>query len=74
MRKMALNLCILMIFALVAGCASSDGGKKAFFDTFDADSDGKITRDEYNRAFDNIDYNGNEILDDPEIGSVLSGH
>ena len=74
MRKKVLNLLILLILTLVSGCAPSGGGTNAFFDTHDYNSDGKISRDEYHRSFDSIDYNGDAVLDDGEIGSVLSGH
>ena len=65
---------MLMILAFISGCASSDGGANAFFGTHDHDGDGKISRDEYHRSFDEIDYNGDAYLDDGEMGSVLSGH
>jgi hypothetical protein len=74
MRKMTLNLCILMILASISGCASSGGGANEFIKTHDDNSDGKISRDEYHRSFDSIDHNGDAQLDDGEIGSVLSGH
>lgn len=74
MRKKVLNLYILMILALVSGCASSGGGGNTFLETHDYNSDGKISRDEYHRSFDSIDYDGDAYLDDEEMGSVLSGH
>jgi hypothetical protein len=74
MRKKMINLCILMLLALVSGCASSGGGSNTFLETHDYNSDGKISRDEYHRSFDSIDYDGDAYLDDEEIGSVLSGH
>jgi hypothetical protein len=74
MGKKVFNLYILMIFALVSGCSSSGGGGNTFLETHDLNSDGKISRDEYHRSFDTIDYNGDAHLDDSEIGSVLSGH
>jgi len=74
MRKKVIYLFILMILALVSGCSSSGGGGNTFLETHDHNSDGKISRDEYHRSFDSIDYNGDAYLDDGEIGSVLSGH
>jgi hypothetical protein len=74
MRKIMINLCVLIAVALVAGCSSSGGGGNTFLETHDYDSDGRISRDEYHRSFDSIDYNGDAHLDDSEVGSVLSGH
>ncbi len=74
MRKMTLKLCILMTLALVSGCALSGGGANQFIETHDYNSDGKISRDEYHRSFDSIDYSSDVCLDDGEIESVLSGH
>lgn len=74
MSKMTIKLCILMTLALASGCASPGDGANNFIETHDYNSDGKISRDEYHRSFDEIDYNGDAQLDDGEIGSVLSGH
>jgi hypothetical protein len=63
-----------MTLALISGCTSSDGGAKAFIETHDYDDDGKISRYEYHRSFNEIDDNGDAYLDDGEMGSVLSGH
>ena len=74
MKKIVLRLFVLVAIVMVSGCASSGDGSNTFLKTHDYNGDGKISREEYHRSFDSIDYNGDAQLDDGEIGSVLSGH
>ncbi len=70
MKRTALYLLITVFIALTLGCTKSD----SFLKTHDYNSDGQVTKEEYNRTFDRMDANGNGLLDDEELTNVLSGH
>lgn len=74
MRTTVIRLFVLVVIAMVSGCASSGDGSNSFLKTHDYNGDGKISRDEYHRSFDSLDSDGDAHLDDGEIGSVLAGH
>lgn len=66
MRKITVKLCILFLFVLLSGCASS-GGNNAYLETHDYDDDGRISREEHNKAFVSMDIDGDGHLNDEEI-------
>jgi len=66
MKKIAIHLFFLMTIAVIGGCASSDGNN-AFLDTHDHDDNDRLSREEYHRAFDSMDADGDGHLDDTEL-------
>ena len=70
MKKNTLVVLSACSLTLLLGCSRSN----SFLDIHDHNADGQITREEYDRTFDSIDQNGNGLLENEEVGNVLSGH
>jgi hypothetical protein len=72
MRENVLTLCIAMVMLLAAGCSSSGGGNSKFLETYDSNSDGTVSRQEYMNYFDMMDSNDDDVIDSGEAGSVFN--
>ena len=66
MKKIMIKLCVLFIFALLTGCASS-GGNNTYLESHDHDNDGRISREEHNNSFDSMDADGDGHLNNEEM-------
>lgn len=70
MGQKLLYLCLGLYVTFSFGCATSN----SFLNTHDHNSDGQVTKEEYDQTFATMDRNGDGFLDSEEIGAVLSGH
>lgn len=70
MKKNMFYLCLGLYVVFSFGCAQSN----SFLQTHDHNSDGRVTKEEYDQTFSTLDSNGDGLLDDEELGNVLSGH
>jgi Ca2+-binding EF-hand superfamily protein len=88
MKKVWIIFCICLALAFVSGCASSGGGVSSgkdenLFEKYDRDSDGKISKEEYNDSdlskgsnsvsFESADKNEDGFLDQDEFDSSFRG-
>ena len=88
MKRIGIIFTICLVLAFVSGCASSGGGvgsdkKENSFETYDRDSDGKISKEEYEKsdlskesksnAFESADSNGDGFLDRDEFEGGFRG-
>jgi hypothetical protein len=69
-KKIILVLCATVAVTLPLGCSKSN----SFLETHDHNSDGQVSREEYDQTFDSIDSNGDGVISDEDVGSVLYGH
>jgi len=68
MKKNLTNLCMLFSLVIFSGCTSSSYlDTDAYLDDRDNDGDRRISKEEHAKAFDSMDVNDDDHLDDGEL-------